>query len=224
MLVEGIDIGVRIDGRTVLHAETVHCAPGRLTTLVGPSGSGKTTLLNCLGLLQRPDQGRVLLDGRDTSSWNDRRRRAFWRREAAFVLQDYGVIEEESVAFNVTMSGRRRGTPAQRDRFASALEVTGLSGRDAETVAHLSGGEKQRLAVARAIFKDAQVILVDEPTASLDAENRDRVISLLHQRAAAGCTVIVASHDLALIESGTDRHQIGRTPAAVGAHDYKENR
>lgn len=137
--------------------------------LAGPSGSGKTTLLHCLGLLQQPTSGQVLVGGRDATSWSASQRRAFWRDHAAFVLQDYGVMNEESVAFNVTMAmsvlGRR--AVGDRRRLAQALALTGhLEGRGDDLAAHLSGGEKQRLGVARAIYKDARCIFVDEPTAS----------------------------------------------------------
>ncbi|HEX7001533.1 MAG TPA: ATP-binding cassette domain-containing protein, partial [Trueperaceae bacterium] len=104
MRIEADNVTVVIDGREIVHGASLACTPGTLTALVGPSGSGKTTLLHCLGLLQRPTRGRVLVDGTDTTGWTARQRRRFWKDHAAFVLQDYGVMEEESVAFNVTMT------------------------------------------------------------------------------------------------------------------------
>ncbi|KGN32828.1 phosphonate-transporting ATPase [Knoellia sinensis KCTC 19936] len=214
MILEAVDIQLDIDGRTALRSQSVVCRPSVMTALVGPSGSGKTTLLNCLGLMQKPTSGQVLLEGVDTTSWGDARRRRFWRDHASFVLQDYGIMLEESVAFNVTMVsslwGRRVGGDVQRMR--RALAMTGLQAREDELAAHLSGGERQRLGIARSIYRDATVLLVDEPTASLDIANRDRVIELLQERARQGCTLVVASHDPVLIEACDVQH-------LVAAHD-----
>lgn len=96
MRVEAHDLTVRIDGRDVVSSASLTCNPGTMTALVGPSGSGKTTLLHCLGLLQAPTTGRVLLDGADATGWKPSRRRRFWKDQAAFVLQNHGVMEEES--------------------------------------------------------------------------------------------------------------------------------
>lgn len=183
---------------------------------MGPSGCGKTTLLHCLGLLQRPTSGRVLVDGADTSGWRPGRIRRFWRDHAAFVIQDYGIVDDETVAYNVTttstlFTGRVTG---DRARWESALERTGLGGRARDMASHLSGGEKQRLAVARAIYKDATVILVDEPTASLDADNRRRVIDLLAGLADMGRTVIVATHDDEMMAACGVLHAVGATSVA----------
>jgi len=217
MLVEAENIRVTIRGNTILRGESVSCPPGTMTALTGPSGSGKTTLLHCLGLLLTADQGRVLVDGRDVTACSSRSRRRFWRDHAAFVLQDYGIMDEESVAFNVTMRsgpfglGRAAGAQAL-DRV---LEQTGLGGRQMEPASHLSGGEKQRLALARAMYKKADVLFVDEPTASLDAPNRSRVVDLFTGFAKAGCTVIISTHDSELIEACGARHRVGARSSSV---------
>lgn len=210
MQIDAQALGVVIDRREILRDVALSCPPGHMSALVGPSGSGKTTLLHCLGLLQQPTTGQVLVDGRDTTSWSSAQRRAFWRDHAAFVLQDYGVMNEESVAFNVTMALSVLGRRAVGDRrkLEEALEITGLGGRGDDLASHLSGGEKQRLGVARAIYKDARCIFVDEPTASLDEANRRRVIALFAERAAQGCTVVVASHDDEMIAACSDRYDI----------------
>lgn len=211
MVIEAEDLSVTLGGRRVLDGETVRCKPGVMTGLVGPSGSGKTTLLHCLGLLLPVDRGRILMDGRDVARSGARARRRFWRDHAAFVLQDYGIMDEESVAFNVTMRSGFLGRRAEGDqaRLARVLERTGLGGREGETASHLSGGEKQRLALARALYKEATAVFVDEPTASLDADNRSRVIGLLGELAAAGCTVVVATHDSDVVDACGALHEIG---------------
>lgn len=211
MRIEAVNLGVRIDDREIVSGETLTCAPGTMTALVGPSGCGKTTLLHCLGLLQRPTVGRVLVDGAEASAWKARRVRRFWHDSAAFVIQDYGIVDDESVAYNVTMSATlfTNRVRAEAARLADALDRTGLGGRGEDRAAHLSGGEKQRLAIARAIYKNAEVILVDEPTASLDGDNRRLVVDLFRDRAAAGCTVIVATHDEDMMSACGIRHQVG---------------
>ena len=219
MIIEARQVGVEIDGQTIVENESVVCRPGGMTALVGPSGSGKTTLLHCLGLLQTPTTGDILVDGRPTRDWKGGRRRRLWRDHAAFVLQDYGIMLEESVDTNVTMSTRLWGRRVAGDsaRLHHALDVTGLTGRGEEQAAHLSGGERQRLAVARAIYKDAQVLLVDEPTASLDDHNRDLVIGLFRERARQGCTVVVATHDAAFVDACDAIHRVGGDLPALAA-------
>ena len=211
MLIEAEGVVVAMGGRPVLDGEFVRCAPGTMTALVGPSGSGKTTLLHCLGLLLPVDRGRILIDGKDVANYGSAARRRFWREHAAFVLQDYGIMNEESVAFNVTMQSSLLGQRASgnRKRLAQVLEQTGLAGRQDEVASHLSGGEKQRLALARAIYKRATVVFVDEPTASLDAANRRQVIDLFKEFAANGCTAIVSTHDAEMIEACGAQHEIG---------------
>lgn len=211
MLIEAQDISVAIGGRLVLDGESVRCKPGIMTALVGASGSGKTTLLHCLGLLLPVDKGSILIDGKDVTRYGTTARRRFWRDHAAFVLQDYGIMDEESVAFNVTMQasviGRR--VSGNKEQLIQSLEQTGLKGRENEMAGHLSGGEKQRLALSRAIYKDADFLFVDEPTASLDATNRRMVIELLKNFAVRGRTVIVSTHDSEMIDACSAIHQVG---------------
>lgn len=132
-------------------------------------------------------------------------------------------MDEEPVAFNVTMQASilgRRITENQK-QLAQVLEQTGLQGRESELASHLSGGEKQRLALARAIYKDAAVLYVDEPTASLDAANRQKVIELLADFAVRGRTVIVATHDSEMINACGARHGVGSKRSATPLVDQR---
>jgi len=209
---------VAIDGRSIIDGESVVAHPGQMTALVGPSGSGKTTLLHALGLLLPVSGGNILADGNDVSRLTNSQRRKFWRDHASFVLQDYGIIDDESVEFNVTM--RSRGGRDQ-DAVAAVLQRTGLEATRRELASHLSGGEKQRLALARAIYRKATVLFVDEPTASLDAENRQSVITLFREFSRAGATVIVSTHDDEMIAACDVVHRMGASasiaPEPVGA-------
>lgn len=216
MKVEAQEISLSIGGKKVLNRESICCLPGKMNALVGPSGCGKTTLLNCLGLLLPVDEGSIFIDGNNVTKFNAASRRKFWRDYAAFILQDYGIMDEETVAFNVTMEssvfGRIKGN---RERLTQVLKQTGLQGREEELAGHLSGGEKQRLALARAIYKDAKILFVDEPTASLDADNRKMVIDLFTEFASRGRTVIVSTHDQEMIEACDVLHEVGKNNAII---------
>lgn len=210
-MIEGQNISVAIDGKTILDGDTIRCESGVMTALVGPNGSGKTTLLHCLGLLLPVDKGHIFFNGKDVTNYNSANRRRFWRDYAAFVLQDYGIMENESVAFNVTMKTNilGRDVKGNQELLKQALERTGLQGLEENVASHLSGGEKQRLALARAIYKNATVLFVDEPTASLDATNRQKVIDLFADFAHQGCTVVVSTHDSDFINACSVQYRIG---------------
>lgn len=211
-MIEAKNISVAINGRTILNDESICCKPGVITALIGPSGCGKTTLLHCLGLLLPVNKGRVLINKNDVTSYGATARRKFWRDHAAFILQDYGIMDEETVAFNVSMKTNimSRCIGRKEERLAQALEQTGLQGREDELASRLSGGEKQRLALARAIYKDATYLFIDEPTASLDAINRRMVIDLFKDFAIRGCTVIVSTHDAEMISASDTQHEVGK--------------
>lgn len=195
------DAGVRIAGTPILDGVSVAVRPGAICALAGPSGSGKTTLLHVLGMLRRVDSGSVSVDGVEVTTWGDRARVRFWQRHAAFIFQDYGLIDEETIAYNVTL--RRRFLPSRSRREHAAvsdvLQLVGLGGRHGELAASLSGGERQRVGIARAMHRSADVILADEPTASLDRTNRLLVTDFLRGAADRGATVVVATHDEDLI-------------------------
>lgn len=177
--------------------------------------------MHCLGLLLPVTGGKITVDGSDATGWSSRRRRQFWRDHAAFVLQDYGIIDDESLAFNV----RLRGGRSDRDPgLVAALERTGLAGRTDELASHLSGGEKQRLALARAIYRSASVLLVDEPTASLDAGNRRSVIELCAGFARHGATVIVSTHDEEMIAACSTHHKLSTPLPAEPTNQRGEDR
>lgn len=215
MQIKTENVDVRVNRRWAIHDVSMHADPGETVALVGSSGSGKTTLLNVLGLLQRVSSGRVLVGGADATGWNDARRRRHWHHHAAFIFQDYGLIEEENIGYNVALA-RNSVFKLNRKTRAQVEEILGhvdLAGRITERVSTLSGGEKQRVGFARAIMKSADVLLADEPTASLDAGNRAIVNTLLKREAQRGATVIIATHDLDLAANCTRTVEL-----ADGAH------
>lgn len=189
-------IGYSVGGHTVLNRLSMRAEAGQITALIGPSGAGKTTALSILGQLLSPNSGFVEIDGERSTDWSPKERRVFWRDQSAFVYQDSGVIDDRSVVFNVTLESRRRTRRADpKDRVQEVLNHVGLSGRGNDKAGVLSGGEKQRLGIARALYKEARWVFADEPTASLDDTNKDMVMNLFMMLADNGTGVIAATHD-----------------------------
>ena len=163
---------------------------GQTVALIGQSGAGKTTLLNLLGLLDQPSKGKILINGENANSWPTRKREKPWREKAAFLYQDAGIIDEESLLYNVSLTKAKKS----QEQALYCLKKLGLT-QAYEKAAVLSGGEKRRLGLARLLYKQGQVVYVDEPTASLDAANRQLVTELLLKQAQAGALVFIATHD-----------------------------
>ncbi|MFJ7405279.1 MULTISPECIES: ABC transporter ATP-binding protein [unclassified Lysinibacillus] len=195
MIIQTKNIGIEISGKTILSNISLEINPNEMIAITGPSGSGKTTLLNCLGLIQSVNSGDILIENQHASKWKEKEKTSFWKEKAAFIYQDYGIIEDENVSYNVTLNKRQA-----RSKFVEEiLQTVGLEGRGQEMAAVLSGGEKQRLGVARAIYKKATIIFADEPTASLDKSNREMIINLLKTCSQNGASVIIATHDERLV-------------------------
>ena len=173
-------------------------APGEVVLIDGPSGSGKTTLLLMIGALLEPTGGSVVAGGEDVWRLAERRRPALRARHFGFVFQDFNLLTALSAAENVALAanlGGVTGREAQR-RAAAALERVGLGGRLSFRPDQLSGGEKQRVAVARALVNSPAVILADEPTANLDSANGRQVARLLHSLAVEEQrAVVIVTHD-----------------------------
>ncbi|TQN28416.1 putative ABC transport system ATP-binding protein [Haloactinospora alba] len=170
---------------------------GEMLALTGPSGAGKSTLLNCLGLLEPADGGRILIDGQDILRFGMARRRRFRRDVLGYLFQSYALVENATVADNLDIATRVRRPLLSRHRpdYRKALERVGLEGRERETIHHLSGGEQQRVGLARLMVKEPALILADEPTGALDKDNADLVVEVLRDMSRAGCTVVLATHD-----------------------------
>lgn len=185
------DVAVSINKKKIFSNISFEMQKGEMVAITGPSGCGKTTLLNCLGLIQSIDCGEIMINGENVTKWKDKEKTKFWHDYATFIYQDYGIIEDESVAYNVTLDKNKM----RNNEVQTILKKVKLADRYDELAIVLSGGEKQRIGIARAIFKNATVIYADEPTASLDMSNRELVIELLRQCAKQGAIVVLATHD-----------------------------
>lgn len=180
---------------------------GEVVSIVGPSGAGKTTLLQILGTLDRPDSGRVLFDGIDVSQYKEKQLSAFRNRHIGFVFQFHQLLPEFTAVENVMMPALIAGTSMNdaRSRAMEMLDYLRLTDRATHKPAELSGGEKQRVAVARALVNRPQVILADEPSGSLDTQNKEELHQLFFDlRRELGQTFIIVTHDEQLA-STTDR-------------------
>jgi len=169
---------------------------GELSVIVGQSGAGKTTLLNIMGGMDRLTSGTVMLDGRDISSLNNRELAQYRRNEVGFVFQFYNLIPNLTAYENIEMASQLVKDPKDP---ADLLEAVGLTDRRDNFPAQLSGGEQQRISIARAIAKNPKLLLCDEPTGALDYETGKSILKLLQKLSTdEGMTVVIITHNSAL--------------------------
>jgi len=184
---------------TLVESVTLTIDRGEFVVIRGPSGSGKSSLLYLLGLLDRPTSGRVLLDGEDTSTFDDDRLAATRLAKLGFVFQFHFLLAEFTSLENVLLPMRRLGglDPAsQRERAGALLRDLGLEGHEHKRPSQLSGGQRQRVAIARALANTPLLILADEPTGSLDSKSSEVVRDILHDLTRRqGCSVVAVTHD-----------------------------
>ncbi len=170
---------------------------GEYVSIMGPSGSGKSTLLNVIGLLDRPDSGQYLLDGRDVTALTETEQAQVRREKIGFVFQSFHLIPRLTAAENIELPLILTGfPPAERKaRIAETLQAFNLTDRAQHRPAELSGGQRQRVAIARATILHPTALLADEPTGNLDHRIGSEVVALLETLNQAGTTLIVVTHD-----------------------------
>ena len=214
-------------GATEVHAlrgVSLSAAPGELLAVRGRSGSGKTTLLNVIGGLDRPDAGRVVLDGADVTAMSDAELLDLRRTRVAYVFQSFGLVPILTARENVGIPLRLAEVdPAEREeRVAAALEHVGLSHHVNQRPGELSGGQQQRVALARALAARPALLLADEPTGQLDSETGREIMTLIARLAKEETmTTVVTTHDPVLLSIAdrvveiVDGHLVAETDAMV---------
>ncbi len=175
---------------------TLEFEQGEFVAVVGKSGSGKTTLLRILGTLEQPDGGEVILDGENVLKLSDKKLSAIRRRKIGFIYQDYSLFPEYTAYENIVMPIHLDGLKENENVVKETMETLGILSCKDKFPSEMSGGEQQRTAIARALCVSPSVILADEPTGNLDAENANEVVMLMSKAARLyNQTIIMLTHD-----------------------------
>lgn len=171
---------------------------GSFVSIIGASGSGKTTLLNMIGCMDKPTRGQYILDGRKLDNLSESELSKIRGKRIAFVFQNFALIEDNTVYENVELPLLKRGMSRsdRRKKVQEALTSVGISDLSRKRPTHISGGQKQRTAIARAIACGAEIILADEPTGALDSITAKEIMNLLADLNRDGTTIIVITHDM----------------------------
>jgi lipoprotein-releasing system ATP-binding protein len=231
VLIEDLKKSFQHEGSTleVLRGIDLNIYPGQILAIVGPSGAGKSTLLHCMGTLDLPTSGRIRLAGEELTTMSSSRLAAVRNRTIGFVFQFHHLLPEFNALENVMLPGLIQGRPRKEmeRRARSLLEEVGLGSRVTHRPGELSGGEQQRVAVARALALDPKLLLADEPTGNLDTATSDAIHDLFFQiNREHGTTIVVVTHNPTFAErmprvvrlrDGRVEHDDVRSPAQLDA-------
>ncbi len=192
------------DNKEIIKNFNYEFLDGKITAIVGKSGCGKTTLLNILGLLDTDYKGKVLYDG--VLITNESQRNEFIRNNINYLFQNYALIDNETVEQNLLLAleYEKLSKNVKKKKINEALELVDLNEFNDKKIFTLSGGEQQRVALARVILKKGNIILADEPTGNLDVENTDKVMKILKKLKEDGKLIIIVTHSLSLANECDD--------------------
>ncbi|MEO7198334.1 MAG: amino acid ABC transporter ATP-binding protein [Solirubrobacterales bacterium] len=192
----------------VLRGVDLDVTKGEVICVLGPSGSGKSTLLRCINMLEPPEEGRILLEGREITGKGNREGLDFVRRRVGMVFQQFNLFPHMTALENVMLAQRTvldRSAEEARTRSRELLERVGLADKIDEYPDRLSGGQQQRVAISRALAMDPQVMLFDEVTSALDPELVKGVLDVMSELATSGMTMLVVTHEIGFAREAADR-------------------
>lgn len=180
---------------------------GEFVSIMGKSGQGKTTLLNMIGLLEKPDYGDIEICGAKNPKFDSHNGMMLLRKHISYLFQNYGLIDTETVDYNLGLVLKFSGYSKSEanEKISETLEKVGLKGFEKKKIYQLSGGEQQRVAIAKIFLKPSEIVLADEPTGSLDAENETVIMNMIKELNQQGRTVVVVTHSKAVMNFAT-RH------------------
>ncbi len=205
MMLEIKNVHKTFDGKEILKGIDLNVEKGDVVAILGPSGSGKTTFLRCLNFLERADQGTINFDGEQVDLKTARKRQiADIRQKTAFVFQNYNLFQNKTVLQNVTLgltAARHMNKEEAKQKAIKALEKVGMADRLDSYPSQLPGGQQQRVAIARGLATDPEIIYFDEPTSALDPELIGEVLSVMRQLAEEGMTMLVVTHEMEFARS-----------------------
>ncbi len=195
-MIEFVNVSKAFGDKTLLSNFNLSIPDGEFVVFAGKSGCGKTTLLNMIGGLEKPDSGQLIVDGVDL--YKRRNKTDYFTYKVGFLFQNFALIEDRTVAQNLNLVQKKARSGME---LTEILATLGIQDKLKEKVYKLSGGEQQRVALARLMFKQCDIILADEPTGSLDNENAKMVIDILHKMNDMGKTIILVTHSEAIIRA-----------------------
>ncbi|KGX88655.1 bacteriocin ABC transporter ATP-binding protein [Pontibacillus halophilus JSM 076056 = DSM 19796] len=192
------------EGKPLFQELDLTIEDGDFVVFSGPSGCGKTTLLNMIGALEPVDKGKIIVDGMDITL--KKNHLSYFRSKIGFLFQNFALIDNKTVRQNLAIIKKQIRSSLEMEE---ALQMVGLLEKIDTKVYKLSGGEQQRVALARLMLKQCDIILADEPTGSLDTDNANRVVAILHELNRQGKTIILVTHDEGMKEQGNRVVTIG---------------
>lgn len=196
-IIELNNITKKYGSKTLFDNFSLKINKNELVALTGPSGKGKTTILNMIGLLEKFDPGELIIDGQKNIKVNSSKATKILREKIGYLFQNYALVDDETVYYNLDLALKyvKSNRKGKNELIKNALSEVGLEGFEKQKIYELSGGEQQRIAIARVILKPCEIILADEPTGSLDEKNKVIVLDLLKKLNKRGKTIVLVTHD-----------------------------
>ncbi|MCD8118791.1 MAG: ABC transporter ATP-binding protein [Lachnospiraceae bacterium] len=204
-MIELMNVSKEFEGNRLYDNFSLKIDDGEFVMVTGASGCGKTTLLNMIGAIEPPDSGTILVDSVDITK--KKNQMPYLQQKVGFLFQNFALVENKTVSENLKIV---RGAAKNAVPMEEALRRVGLEGRENTKIYKLSGGEQQRVAVARLMIKKGSIVLADEPTGSVDHKNGEQIMKLLEELHGEGKTILMVTHDLSLTHYATRVIELGK--------------